>query len=136
MYKHLYIKIIVINRCHFFKILEPLCIFNNMLREVLLLLYIYIFLLLLLLLLLVMRLQRQLRLRNWSLLLRSGLVWGFFAQPAIKFKVEMLVICKNVLINHFDAHRQAQARDILRRCSVPSSRCRLTVVAPMICAYT
>lgn len=40
-------------------------------------------------------------------------------RAAIKFKVEMLVICKNVLINHFDAHRHLrrpdaeQARDIL-----------------------
>lgn len=29
-------------------------------------------------------------------------------EPAIKFKVEMLVICKNVLINHFDAHRHGK----------------------------
>lgn len=87
---------------------------------------------------------------------------GVPVEPAIKFKVEMLVICKNVLINHFDAHRhgklagtgagrdgsrrrpgqaqaQAQARDILRRCCddvrCPSSRCRLSVGSVMLCAH-
>lgn len=33
---------------------------------------------------------------------------GVPVEPAIKFKVEMLVICKNVLINHFDAHRHGK----------------------------
>lgn len=103
-------------------VFAPLCNVSNILREVLPLL----FLCLLLLLLVVMRLRlvvvsahccpRPCPVPYRPVLSHPILVcWCELAEPAIKFKVEMLVICKNVLINHFDAHRQCRDRRRRRR---------------------